>query len=241
MDCAGYGLYSYEVMHKFSVCHNHLYKKCGYCRNGIHSERRLYNEIIDCDECGKNHCLKCKCHICGGCYNNYKGFNCTKCKRNICKQCQRYNKSKMCMHCHVPESCDSCKEFLYYRMSYKCQGCGSNICIDCKEFFGWHGGKTLRQCNVCDDKKRKEQRSVVKSNNSIIVPEMSESMQIDTNVNEDIMDFCSKYDKRRKYRIKRNKRKMTLNCFSHQRRLDRICNTKQNRRFNKRYGLCLQY
>ena len=123
-------------------------------------------------------------------------------------------------------------------------GCDSNICIVCKEFYGWKGGKTLRKCSICYTKDRK--RESVNMNHNRIGEMTSngdkEHVDFDTLFADDVIIIKFNYDKKRRCKIKEMyKRKKRINLSNSRRKLDKISNIKQSRRFNQRYALSLQY
>ena len=82
---------------KTHLCHHHNYTVCGYCRTAFDADFPHEWIILNCDKCGKDHCYRCLCHICGGvvkviCLN-------VRCERQFCAQCHGYKTLKMCNRC----------------------------------------------------------------------------------------------------------------------------------------------
>ena len=130
-------------------------------------------------------------------------------------------------------------------MVYKCKGCNSSICVDCKQYYGWEGGKTLRQCSICVDYRRKKQilrlnKDQTTSRNKGVSVE--EDNMDDAVMDIDIRKLYSSYDQKRKYKAKKRSRsKMRVSQGYHRRKIDKSSNIKQRIRFNKRYALSFQY
>ena len=225
-----------------TICHRHNSIRCGYCQSASWYGKRA---IVDCDVCCKHYCYQSVCNPCHICSGDDNWFKCNDCKRNFCNECQRYKTLQICNRClPAPKSCDECREFVYDKMVYKCMGCDSNICIDCKEFYGFKGRKTLRKCNICYDKKQTRQRLSIgdkRQKEDISHVMVKEDRDCDDLFVDDIIIY-SKYDKRRKCKLKEiNKRKKRKNHWHYKRKQNKISNIKQRRIFNQRYALSLQY
>ena len=232
-----------------TICHKHDYKKCGCCDRSFDACAMYWARgIVDCGEGHKQHCRRCICGSCHACIGIDDWFLCKDCKTTICKKCQKYKTLEICNQC-LPKSCDECGEFFYDKMVYKCNRCDRNICIDCKKFYGFKGGKILKKCNICDNKDQKRER--LRSNNNGGT-QMNVIVKEDFDIDCDELEFFSddiniiivdsKYDKKKRCKNKEmDKRKKRSNCLYHKRKHDKMSNIKQRRRFNQRYALSLQY